>query len=168
LKEAGHEIIPLPTEECYITYALEVVWKFFSFDNSASEIVAQGGEPPIPSRAVVAKLAEELGSRFVPEFEDMAPLERLSILNIERGEIIKNWHTLFRKYDLDAVICPPAPNTAVEHDMYGLTPYTSFLNLFDISLLPVATELWLIALINGRNSIQPVSSHFVEQGNFPT
>jgi hypothetical protein len=59
-----------------------VVWKFFSFDDSASEVVAQGGEPPIKSRVVVAKLAEELGSGFVPGLEDMAPLKRLSILNI--------------------------------------------------------------------------------------
>jgi hypothetical protein len=51
--------------------------------------------------------------------------------------------------------------------MYGLTPYTSFLNLLDLSLPPVAPELWLIALINGCNSIQLVSSHFVEQANFP-
>jgi amidase len=133
LKDAGHEIIPLPVEECHLAYALEVVWKFFSLDDSASEVVAQGGEPPIASRAVVAKLVQELGSRFVPGFEGMAPLDRLSILNIKRGEIIKHWHALWQKYDLDAVICPPAPNTAVEHDMYGLTPYTSFLNLVDVS-----------------------------------
>ncbi|KAL2783508.1 amidase signature domain-containing protein [Aspergillus keveii] len=121
LGEAGHEIVPLPAEECHIPYSLEVVWK----------VVAQGGEPPIASRAVIERLAKELGLRFVPGFEDRTPLERLSTLNVKPGEIIKNWHTLWRKYDLDAVICPPAPNTAVERDMYGLTPYTSFLNLLD-------------------------------------
>ncbi|KAL3443604.1 amidase signature domain-containing protein [Aspergillus insuetus] len=131
LKDAGHEIIPLPAEECHIAYALEVVWKFFSFDDSANKVVAEGGEPPIASKAVIARLAKELGSGFVPGFEGMALIDRLSILNIKRGEITKNWHTLWRKYDMDAVICPPAPSTAVEHDTYGLTPYTSFLNLLD-------------------------------------
>jgi hypothetical protein len=124
-------------------------------------------EPPITFRGVVARLAEELGSRFVSGFEDMSPMDRLSILSIKRSELIKDWHTLWRKHDLDAVVCPPAPNTAVEYDMYGLTPYTRFLNLLDVSLLPVGTELWLISLINGCNSIQLVSSHFIEQGDTP-
>jgi amidase len=157
LKDAGHEIISLPVEECHLAYSLEVVWKFFSLDDSASEVVAQGGEPPIASRAVVAKLVQELGSRFVPGFEGMAPLNRLSILNIKRGEIIKYWHTLWQKYDLDAVICPPAPNTAVEHDMYGLTPYTSFLNLVDVGcrVVPRMIGTGVSVLISW---IQPVSS----------
>ncbi|KAL2812291.1 fatty-acid amide hydrolase [Aspergillus granulosus] len=133
LKEAGHEIIPLSAEECHIAYALEVVWKLFSFDDSdaASEVVAQGGEPPIASRAVVATLAERLGSRYVPGFKDMTPIERLSTLNMERVKINAAWHALWKKHDLDAVICPPAPNTAVEHDKHGLTAYTSFMNLLD-------------------------------------
>ncbi|KAL2834806.1 fatty-acid amide hydrolase [Aspergillus pseudoustus] len=131
LRDEGHEIVPLSAEECHMAKALEVIWKFFSFDNSASEVVAQGGEPPIASRAVIASLKKGLGSKFVPDFEEMAPLDRLSTLNIKRGEIIADWHRLWRKYNLDAVICPPAQNTAVEHDQYGLTPYTSFLNLLD-------------------------------------
>ncbi|KAH8649975.1 amidase signature domain-containing protein [Xylariales sp. PMI_506] len=133
LKAQGHEIVPLGADECQISYIHDVTFAYFGMDNTSSGIVAQGGEPPIASRlAAVNELkAIAAGGGGLPDLAQLSPFEKLAALNIRRAAISEMWHKIWATHQLDAVICPGAQSTALEHDTFGLVPYTSFLNLLD-------------------------------------
>jgi amidase len=56
-------------------------------------------------------------------------------LTVKRQELSEDWRRLWSELNLDAVIGPPAQNTAVPHDTYGWPPYTCHLNLLDVSVI---------------------------------
>ncbi|KAJ9143676.1 Fatty-acid amide hydrolase [Pleurostoma richardsiae] len=131
LREQGHEIVQLLPEEGQVAEATKVSWRLFGLDNTASRVVASGGEPPIPSRLAIDSQVESLGWMADPAYNALDGLGKLAASNLARAAIIDSWRKVWGQHKIDAVIAPSAQNTAVEHDAYGLPPYTNFVNLLD-------------------------------------
>lgn len=93
-------------------------------------------------------------------------IDRLSNANIRRSAAIENWRKIWNLNKLDAVVGPAAQNTAVEHDMYGLPPYTVFLNVLDVSVPLRSAHFWNISQLM-FSSILPASFRLAEQMDQP-
>lgn len=117
LKAQGHHIIELSAEECKVMEINEVAWNIFTLDSGAMEHLQAAGEPP------------------VPDFSHLDRLGRLAALNTKRADLRETWRKMWISHDLDICLAPSAQNTAVPHDMFGLAPYTTFLNCLDVSCL---------------------------------
>lgn len=131
LQASGHAIVPLRSEQCHVADATEVAWPIFLLDDTAYQHVEAGGEPLVQSVKYLHGLARDLQRRFVPDTSGLDRLDRLSILNSKKAEIIEDWRKLW--VDVDVVLSPPAQSTAVEHDKFGLPPYTTLTNILDVS-----------------------------------
>lgn len=140
LKERGYELVRLDPAECHISDANEIAWGLFSLDQTAAGIVSSAQEPDIPSRIRIKSDFAKVKASFAPEARELEGLAKLSLLSRKRAEILENWRKLWNRHQLDAVIGPGAQNTAVEHDMYGVPPYTTFLNLLDVR---TALRIWI-------------------------
>ncbi len=132
LEVDGHQLVRLAPEDCRISEMNEVAWALFDLDDTASRLVAKAGEPPIPSRRRIQTERQKLIGTCMPDFGASTGLDRLAILINKRAELTASWHKLMNQHGLDAVISPAAQTTAVEHDLFGIPPYTSFLNLLDV------------------------------------
>ncbi|RSL88984.1 hypothetical protein CEP52_015034 [Fusarium oligoseptatum] len=129
LEASGHQIVALPSKECHVADATEVTWPIFLMDDTAYKHVEAGGEPLVQSVKYLHGMARKLGRRFVPETDGLDHLDRLAVLNTKKAEIIEDWKSIWN--DVDVVLSPPAQSTAVEHDKFGLPPYTTLTNLID-------------------------------------
>lgn len=134
LKEGGHEIVSLETDEI-LSEAVKACFQLFSLDNTAASILQAGGEPPVPSLAYIVKETSMLDWSDFADIEKLEGLQKFSALNVRRQVVTEQWNEIWTKHKLDAVIAPPLRTTAVEHDTTGVPPYTVFLNLLDVSLL---------------------------------
>jgi amidase len=138
LKAQGHEIIELSAEECKVTELNEVAWNIFSLDTAAMEHLQAAGEPPVPALVHIRRQVEILtqaGNTSLPDLSHLDRLGKLAALNARRAELRETWRKLWNSHDLHICLAPPAQNTAVPHDMFGLAPYTTFLNCLDVSSL---------------------------------
>lgn len=133
IEAAGHEVVQLSPDECRLAHAVQVAWSLFGLDNTASRIVKEAGEPTIPSRTSIVKASEKVSWDFVAKAMEATGLERYAALTVKRTEIADAWRRIWSQHGLDAVISPPAQNTAVEHDGFALPPYTVLQNLLDVS-----------------------------------
>ncbi|KAH7116560.1 amidase signature domain-containing protein [Dactylonectria estremocensis] len=131
LESQGHELVRLDPSVCHVDNSTEVAWGFFSLDNRADKVVSSSGEPAIPSRTRIATQLQRLNFNFVPTTEGDDQISRIAALNVKKGEILDAWRMIWNDNQLDAVIGPAAQNTAVEHDLFGVPPYTTLLNLLD-------------------------------------
>ncbi|RMJ17725.1 hypothetical protein CDV36_002602 [Fusarium kuroshium] len=129
LEASGHQIVPLPSKQCHVADATEVTWPIFLMDDTAYKHVEAGGEPLVQSVKYLHGMARKLERRFVPETDGLDRLDRLAVLNTKKAEIIEDWKSIWN--DVDVVLSPPAQSTAVEHDKFGLPPYTTLTNLID-------------------------------------
>ncbi|KAL2678826.1 hypothetical protein Neosp_009578 [[Neocosmospora] mangrovei] len=129
LEASGHQIVPLPSAQCHVADATEVTWPIFLIDDTAYKHVEAGGEPLVQSVKYLHGMARDLERRFVPETDGLDRLDRLAVLNTKKAEIIEDWRSIWN--DVDVVLSPPAQSTAVEHDKFGLPPYTTLTNLLD-------------------------------------
>ncbi|KAF7166913.1 hypothetical protein CNMCM5623_000450 [Aspergillus felis] len=134
LKAQGHQIIELSAEECKVMEINEVAWNIFTLDSGAMEHLQAAGEPPVPALVHIKRQVEiiqQAGKTFLPDFSHLDRLGKLAALNAKRADLRETWRKVWNSHDLDICLAPPAQNTAVPHDMFGLAPYTTFLNCLD-------------------------------------
>lgn len=140
LRAQGHEIVPLTAQECLTAASYDVATQLFGLDKTSAEILAKGGESLVPSLVFIREAMKEVkfDRNFLPDTRAIKDgLERLSILNVKRYEIQDLWKKTWVTRGLDAVIGPGAQNTAVEHDMYALAPYTCLFSFLDVSTMEI-------------------------------
>jgi amidase len=133
LEADGHEIVRLHPEDCLLAKATLVAWALMDLDDEADKVVEAGGELPIPARVRMREEMAKLDWSCIADVDSKPGLARLSALTVKRSEVINSWRKLWQLHQFDAVIGPPAQNTAVEHDEYGIPPYTQMLNFLDVS-----------------------------------
>ncbi|KUI63179.1 Acetamidase [Cytospora mali] len=134
LRAQGHDIVYLTSQQCLIGQGYDVASQIFGLDKTAAQLVKKSGEPLVPSMLYIREAVRgvKFDRSFLPDTRTIKDgLDRLSVLNVKRSEIQEAWRKVWEKYRLDAVIGPGAQNTAVEHDMYALAPYTCLFNLLD-------------------------------------
>lgn len=136
LKSQGHDIIPLNTAECRIMDANVVAFGTFGLDPGARNHLESSGDPPVPALLYIGQQGEKLKQHSGPSPSETNALDRmgqLAGLNTLKAEIREDYRKLWLANDLDICIAPPAQSTAVQHDTFGLPPYTAFLNALDVS-----------------------------------
>lgn len=133
LRAEGHILVDLDVKECLIDGINDVAWGTFALDKTASRIVTDAGEPCIPSRQRIVDELKRLKSDYLPDLTGLDDLEKLATLNIKKAAAVEGWRRIWQTHHLDAVIGPSAQNTAVQHDLYGVPPYTCFLNVLNVS-----------------------------------
>ncbi|KAJ6110760.1 Amidase [Penicillium sp. IBT 16267x] len=134
LEAQGHQIIRLDEKDCRVAEANEIAWNIFNLDQNARKLIASAGEPVVPASGLIVKQVETLGKILKSSLPDMSTLDRmekLALLNVRRAELREAYRKLWVQHDLDICIAPPAQNTAVPHDMFGIAPYNTFLNCLD-------------------------------------
>ncbi|ROV93592.1 hypothetical protein VMCG_08092 [Cytospora schulzeri] len=134
LKAQGHEVIYLTSQQCLVGESYDVASQMFGLDKTSARILAHSGEPMVPSLLYARQAARgvSFNRSFLRDTRSVKDrLERLSILNVKMSDIQEAWRKVWVECRLDAVIGPGAQNTAVEHDMYALAPYTCLFNLLD-------------------------------------
>ncbi|GFF34571.1 acetamidase [Aspergillus udagawae] len=134
LRAQGHQIIELSAEECKVMEINEVAWNIFTLDSGAMEHLQAAGEPPVPALIHIKRQVEILkqaGKTSLPDFSHVDRLGKLAALNAKRADLRETWRKMWNSHDLDICLAPSAQNTAVPHDMFGLAPYTTFLNCLD-------------------------------------
>jgi amidase len=132
LRASGHILVELSAEECRIAELSEIAWGFFGLDDTAARLVAEAGEPPIPSRDRIASAFKRVAMTHLPDISKLSPLERLAFLNVKRAAALESWRRIWERHGLDAVVGPAAQNTAVKHDGFTTVPYTVFLNVLNV------------------------------------
>lgn len=122
LKAAGHSVTLIEEQIPSLYQSAILAYKFFMLDpsNTPMQHMRASGEPPIPSSA---------GAVF-PELKDWTPsLDELFDMNIQRAGVVKKWHDVVVKEELDAILMPGYQATAPKHDRYGVAVYTVLANL---------------------------------------
>lgn len=61
-------------------------------------------------------------------------------LNVRRAEAAKTYLKLFRDNDLDAILMPPAPHTAVPLDCWTTATYTGLWNYLDYPAIVIPVD----------------------------
>ena len=101
--------------------------------------IEASGEPIIPSIQVIKDaLGVFMSDPKRHNCHDTDVLEgvpKVAALNVKRREFAEDWRKILTEERLDAVIGPPNQGTAGKHDLYGLPPYTVFLNVLNVSIL---------------------------------
>ncbi|KAJ5099485.1 hypothetical protein N7532_006486 [Penicillium argentinense] len=130
----GHQIIPLDSQECRIMEANEIAFAIFSLDPGARNHLEASGDPPVPALLHIGQQGEKLRKYAKSTLPDVSSLDRmgqLAALNTLRAGLRESYRKLWLKHDLDICLSPPAQSTAVQHDTFGIPPYTAFLNCLD-------------------------------------
>lgn len=139
LEAQGHKIIRLSPDECQIMALNEVASNIFRLDNAAVKHLEASGEPVVPAVANVMQQVEKLAQTLkssLPNTADLDRLDRSAVLNARRAQLRDLWRKTWVQHDLDICLSPPAQSTAVQHDMFGPAPYTTFLNCLDVNTSP--------------------------------
>lgn len=155
LEAQGHQIIHLDEKDCHILEANEIASAIFNLDQNARKLIASAGEPVVPALGHIMKIFEKAARFIKPSLPDMSTLDRmekLALLNVRRAELREAYRKLWVEHDLDICIAPPAGSTAVPHDMFGIAPYTTFLNCLDVGYLILWYEKLLIKLSSIRHA----------------
>jgi amidase len=124
LKAAGHSVTLLDDLIPPMYASAVLAFKFFMLDphNTPASHIRASGEPPIPSLS---------GSGF-PELEAWTPsLDELFEMNLARAKIVKVWHDVVVKENIDAILMPGYQGVAPAHDKYGVPIYTVLVNLLN-------------------------------------
>lgn len=166
LLAAGHRIVQLDAAECQIDGANEIAMEMFRLDASVlPNMIAQGGEPPVPSVAALYGSPQPDRFRHIAGIEKLQGLHRQAFLNLKRHQVKEAWRKIWINNKLDVVLGPGAQNTAVRHDTYGWAPYTCLLNVLEVrfSFLFLPPLFFIHRLT--RNSILLSSFHFLVPPN---
>ncbi|KIW89464.1 uncharacterized protein Z519_09620 [Cladophialophora bantiana CBS 173.52] len=132
LAAEGHQVIQLSPEQGHVADATEVAGELFSLETETPRgHILASGEPPVPSVAAGHRPASFGNYQYVPNIEKLGKLQKYAALTVKRQELSEDWRKMWSEMKLDAVISPPAQNTAVPHDTYGWPPYTCLLNVLD-------------------------------------
>ncbi|EXJ73734.1 uncharacterized protein A1O5_03496 [Cladophialophora psammophila CBS 110553] len=132
LAAEGHQVIQLSAEQGHVADATEVACELFSLETETPRgHILASGEPPVPSVAAGHRPANFGNYQYLPNIEKLDKLQKYAALTVKRQELSEDWRKMWSELKLDAVISPPAQNTAVPHDTYGWPPYTCLLNVLD-------------------------------------
>ncbi|KAN0110279.1 putative fatty-acid amide hydrolase [Hyaloscypha variabilis] len=93
------------------------------------EQFARTNEPVIPSLKAIGLLS-------VPG----TTLQGLFDLNVRRAEAAKTYLKLFRDHDLDVILMPPAPHTALPLDCWTKATYTGLWNYLDYPAIVIPVD----------------------------
>lgn len=135
LQSQGHEIIWLDADECHVAHATMTAWALMDLDVGGNDVVKEGGEEIIRSRVRILEEKDKIDWSYLSGIDKSPSLARLAALSVKQAEIIDSWAGLWKRHRLDAAVSVAAQNSAIEHDEYGMPPYTQFLNLIDVSTL---------------------------------
>ncbi|KIY03223.1 uncharacterized protein Z520_01690 [Fonsecaea multimorphosa CBS 102226] len=132
LADRGHQVIQLSPEQGHVADATEVAFELFCLETETPRgHILASGEPPVPSVAAGHRPANFGSYTYVGDIAKLDRLQKYAALTVKRQELSEDWRKIWSEMKLDAVISPPAQNTAVPHDTYGWPPYTCLLNLLD-------------------------------------
>ncbi len=67
-------------------------------------------------------------------------LKGLFELNVHRAGAAKTYLKLFLDNDIDAIVMPPAPHTAVPHDTWTTASYTGLWNYLDYPAVVISVD----------------------------
>jgi amidase len=133
LRSQGHDLVTLSPEDFPVAEISRIGSGLLSLDDTAGELIASGGEPIVPSVSNLINQGNDIDWK-TPLDLGSDRFENLAILQNKRAEMAEVWRKVWTLHKLDAVICPPAQSTAVQHDQFGLPIYSLFLNVLDVSL----------------------------------
>ncbi|KAI1271039.1 putative fatty-acid amide hydrolase [Xylaria sp. FL0933] len=121
LRERGNvEIVPVALPSVKERYQdLLDYWTLSGADHYVEQF-ARTGEPLVPSLERIGLLSKQ-GTTLQGFFH----------LNVRRAKAAKSYLELFRDNNLDAILMPPAPHTAVPLDTWSTAIYTGLWNYLD-------------------------------------
>jgi amidase len=124
LKAAGHTIVPLGYVPS-IAIANQQIADYYSLDPAMTPFknIEASGEPKIRS------VAE---SPFVSKRNGRLDMDDLYTLNANRAQCLAAWHKVWTTTGIDVILGPVAETTAMPHDTFGNTPYTTLYNYLDV------------------------------------
>ncbi|CCO31140.1 Acetamidase [Rhizoctonia solani AG-1 IB] len=168
LVSAGHEVIdwePMDHQQ-----AIEVISRLYLLDagDEIRSVLAESGEPPIPSVARILAEAEKHGiSSLSKSWEVNAKRDDF------RARVLKHWNETARRTasgrPVDAVLCPASATLAPPHWTMRWFGYTAYWNLVDLPAVvfpvgkPFDASLWRsgdrTAHVNIRNPTEEFVSN---------
>ncbi|KAE8451396.1 hypothetical protein EG329_004025 [Mollisiaceae sp. DMI_Dod_QoI] len=121
LRRSGRvEIIPLILPDVKEHYDDQLRYCSLSGSDRYYEQLARTGEPMVPSLEAIGLLTLK-----------GTTLQGFFGLNVRRAAAAKTYLNLFRDNNLDAILMPPAPHTAVPLDTWTTATYTALWNYLD-------------------------------------
>lgn len=125
LKQAGHTLIEIGAVPSIATANAQIV-ELYSLDPAMTPFknIEASGEPKIRS------VAE---SPFVSKRNGQLTMSDLYDLNATKAQCLREWHKIWIDKKLDVIIGPVSETTAMPHDTFGNTPYTTLWNYLDVS-----------------------------------
>ncbi|KXJ85238.1 putative fatty-acid amide hydrolase [Microdochium bolleyi] len=125
------EVIPIILPEVGVVYGEVIKYLTLCGGQHYLDLFARTGEPAIPSLANTGVLS-------IPTTTETSVLWAM---NATRAEISAAYHRLFvTTNDLDAILMPPAPHTAVPHDAWSRPAYTCIWNYVDYPALVMPVD----------------------------
>ncbi|GME34954.1 hypothetical protein M1821_007645 [Neofusicoccum parvum] len=120
LKLAGATLTPVRLPG--VSDCVESAWRYFSLAGSqhTRDMFSLTGEPVVPSLKLTGLL--EMPKQNIDD---------LFALNVLRAKSARQYHKLFIEADVQAILMPPAPHTAVPHDTWKTASYTALWNYLD-------------------------------------
>ena len=124
LAAAGFQIVPIK-EFPSLQTAIDLACDCYSLDNTKTwkRFISDSGKPMIPSLA---------RTEWAINKKEEYTLDEVFDLNYAWGGYKAAWQKVWTENKLDVILCPPAENTAVLHDDYGIPGYTMLWNLLEV------------------------------------
>jgi amidase len=125
-RETGWYCVDLTEDVPSLWESSILAWKYFELDpqNTPLKIMEKGDET----------LVKSISMTVYKELENHKPsLDELFDMNVERAKVVRKYHDLIIKHELDAIVLPTYQSTAQPHDTYGVVPYTVLANLLNVS-----------------------------------
>ncbi|CAM1505804.1 Fc.00g114410.m01.CDS01 [Cosmosporella sp. VM-42] len=123
------QIIPINLLDVKLHYQDIISYLTLSGSDYFYEQFARTGEPVIPSLKALGLLSAP-GTTLQGFFE----------LNVRRAEAAKTYLKLFRDNDIDVILMPPAPHTAVPLDCWTKAAYTCLWNYLDYPAVVIPVD----------------------------
>ncbi|KAI3339441.1 putative fatty-acid amide hydrolase [Ustulina deusta] len=123
------EIIPLTLPDVKEHYDNLLNYWTLSGSEYYYEQFARTGEPLVPSLKAAGLLSKPGNS-----------LRGFFDLNVRRAKAAKSYLELFRDNNLDAILMPPAPHTAVPLDTWSTASYTGLWNYLDYPAVVIPVD----------------------------
>ena len=124
LTAAGHKLVPLGYVPS-IAVANREIAEYYSLDPAVTAFknIADSGEPMIRSVAESPFVSKRIGK---------LDMDDLYTLNATRTQVMAAWHSIWMSTGMDVILGPVCETTAMPHDTFGNTPYTTLYNYIDV------------------------------------
>lgn len=127
LEAAGHTVKVLESAPSVVA-AMKIAFRSFGLETESGvfKSLAEAGEEPIPELSATDP-RKFLGNNHV------ADLSEVWGVNAALEDYREEWAQVWRRENLDVLLCPGARGTAVPHGQFGPPMYTMIWNLLDVS-----------------------------------